>query len=429
MNLSAISLAINRPSQAGLPALNLDFAGTRSVDSRITFTRASTATRFNSSGVLETVAVNTPRIDFDPVTGACLGLLIEMQRTNLVVRSQEFDNASWSKHGATVTANAIIAPDGTLSADTLVEDASTGVHETVQAATLVVSTQYALSVFAKAGSRAQVRVAGSGGGSWSLFPQGVFDLLSGTVLSSSGDRSATIQSVGNGWYRCTVYGTATNTNAGITVGVANMGTSSYTGDGTSGIFIWGAQLEAGAFATSYIPTTSSQVTRSVDTAVMTGTNFSSWYRQDEGTLFAEASSTDFSATSGVIAVGDPTLAFGSAETMYFGFTSGNSGRPTLRILDAGVAQVGSGLTVAGTVAENTPIKMAAAYKLNDFAFTFSGAPPATDTSGTVPTPTGCSIGGYSQGWTGGGARLNGHIRRIAYWPTRLPNNQLQALTA
>jgi len=129
----------------------------------------------------------------------------------------------------------------------------------------------------------------------------------------------------------------------------------------------------------------------------------------------------------VFAVGDPTLTFSSAETMYLGFSSSLSGRPRLAVLDAGVSQVV--LAPAGTVMANTPIKMAAAYKLNDFASTFSGVPPATETSGTVPTPTGCSIGGLSQGWNGGSHQINGHIRRIAYYPVRLTNAQLQAITA
>jgi hypothetical protein len=110
------------------PSLNLDFANSQSVDPRITFTRASTATRVNANGLIEVVASNSPRIDFDPATQVCKGLLIEEQRTNLLTYSENFDNAAWGKQSVTVNANAAIAPDGTLTADKLIESTTNAVH-------------------------------------------------------------------------------------------------------------------------------------------------------------------------------------------------------------------------------------------------------------------------------------------------------------
>ena len=185
---------------------------------------------------------------------------------NLLRYSEQFDNAAWTNSNATITANTVVSPDGTLDADKLVEDTSNSTHAVEQARILTASTTYSMSVYAKAAERTRFRLYGRISASWNVFTAGFFDLSTGTVISSSGDAAATITSVGNGWYRCTIYGTTTSTgtNAGIGLNTVQSGvTNSYTGNGTSGIYIWGAQLEAGSTASTYVATTSAPASNGI----------------------------------------------------------------------------------------------------------------------------------------------------------------------
>jgi hypothetical protein len=191
-----------------------------------------------------------------------------------------------------------------------------------------------------------------------------------------------------------------------------------TGDGTSGIYLWGAQLEAGAFPTSYIPTVASTVTRSADVASITGTNFSPWYRQDEGTVFAEGA-------PGIIASGAfPRLLqiSNSDATNRIVLQRYTSNVPRFTVVDSSVAQAAFDAT--GTWLPATNGKMALAVKLNDFAGTFAGNAPNIDTSGTMPNLTELTIGASP----GSNDVNNGTIRRLTYWPQRLANSTLQAIT-
>ncbi len=168
-------------------------------------------------------------------------------RVNLLTYSEQFENGVWSKSNATVTANATASPDGATTADKLVEDTATSFHYTTFLFTPAASTSYTVSVYAKASERTRLRISGSGL-SWASQPIAVFDLSAGTVVTTSGAFTSTsITSVGNGWYRCTATGLS---NAAPTASqemvqfvlISSGTTASYTGDGTSGIFIWGADL-------------------------------------------------------------------------------------------------------------------------------------------------------------------------------------------
>jgi hypothetical protein len=191
------------------------------------------------------------------------------------------------------------------------------------------------------------------------------------------------------------------------------GSSTYTGNGFNGLFLWGAQTEAGAFPTSYIPTEASQVTRSVDVAVMTGTNFSSWYNAIDGTLFAEYSAV-VSGTRTMAAINDNT----TNESIRLRTVGTN---PFFTVTDGGVDQADID---AGTVASNIVYKFVGAYATNDFATSIAGGAAVTDTSGTLPTVDRMMIGNSAAA-----NALNGHIRQIVYYPRRLTNSDLQAITA
>lgn len=206
----------------------------------LTFTRTgSTATRVNDSG------------------------LIERCRTNQMLRSEQFNEAFWGKTRATVTADATASPIGTNTADKLVEDTTATTTHFVVSTGQNIGAGGVFSIYAKAGERSRIGIRES----TTTGAYATFNLSTGAVIESgSGASGVTITNVGNGWYRLQmVYSTSSNVSFAIfildnsyTTGSPNSYT--YTGDGTSGLFVWGAQLELGDIATDYIPTTTAAVT-------------------------------------------------------------------------------------------------------------------------------------------------------------------------
>jgi hypothetical protein len=384
------------------------------LDPRITFSRGTGATRVNASGFIEVVGNTTPRFDYDPVTLAPRGLLIEEARTNLCTYSDDWSNAAWTKSNTTVTANATTSPDGTINADRVV--ASTiGNARGVFASITTTAVAHTISVFAKAAGLNWLCIydpAGSGtGGAW-------FNLATGVVGTVTAGYTAAITNFGNGWYRCSIVRTlAAGTSFAFFGGVDGDNTVTVSST-TNGVFLYGAQLEAGAFATSYIPTVASTVTRNADIATMTGTNFSTWFNAAAGTFIA-----DFD-------VGGVDTS--TRRKVWNGSDAGNQ-RLALRAFDVTInypiAAIGTGSTVIslnGTaLAANTVTRIAVAYGANS-ALSQNGASPATDATANSVLVTSLGIG-HDQ--VAIGQYLNGHIRAIAYYNTRLPNTQLQTLTA
>jgi hypothetical protein len=378
------------------------------------YTATTTAPITNYIPALQTAASGVARFEHNPTTGESLGLEIEEQRTNLILQSEDF-STTWTNANSSEQTNVIVSPDGTLTGDKLVEDTSTASHDVRQlTSTLTDGVSYTFSVYAKAAGRNlhityTINTAGH---------SAVFDLTSGTVSSVTASITPSITSVGNGWYRCTVTATKVTTGTTIIRVSTHSGVLSYTGDGYSGIYIWGAQLEAGAFATSYIPTTTAQVTRSADSASMTGSNFSSWYRADEGTLYADfvtpVASTlhvPVALAQGVTGFTDTVLIWGDAASQFY-VLANNSVQ----------AQIDGGTPTA-----NTQLKVSGAYKVNDFALSLNGGTVATDASGIVPVGVNTMIIGN---WSNPAAAryLSGTIKKLAYYPKRLQNSELVGLT-
>jgi hypothetical protein len=222
-----------------VPSLDLRFADNKSlVDATtgaqlVTHTRASSGTYVGSDGVLRSAV------------------------TNLLLWSEEFDNASWANARSSITSNTIVAPDGTLTGDKLVEDttaANTHITRPSTDPSYVTGTTYTYSVFAQAAERTFLQLRVSASASFSAS----FNLSTGVASQATAGTTPSVTNVGNGWYRCAVTFTATATATGATrIGLMlNETTASYTGDGTSGIYLWGAQLEQSATVGEYIPTTS-----------------------------------------------------------------------------------------------------------------------------------------------------------------------------
>lgn len=389
--------------------LDLNFAHNKSlVDSTtgqnlITFTRASSGTYVDSAGVIQTATNDVPRFDHNPTTGESLGLLVEEARTNLLLRSEEFDQSPWNQSSATVTPNQAAAPDGTTTADLLVKSAAYGYVGRM--ANISNLTTHTFSVYIKKQTNTNASLLVTDNGAANFLVQANINLDTGAVTNLNGSTTAT--PVGSNWYRVSTTFTYTNAlnRVHLYPGIRSDAT-------TGGVYIWGAQLELGSFATSYIPTTSATVTRSADVASITGSNFSSWYNQTEGAVFSEYR-TPTSGTRGVAGFNDAT-----ANECLSLFTSGTD--PKFTAVDGGVTQADLD---GGTVAASTMTKTAAAYAANNFSIVHAGAAAVTDVSGTLPTVTRLLVGADQAG-----NYQCGRIKRLTYWPTRLSDTTLQKIT-
>ena len=356
-----------------------------------------------------TSAINSaPRFDHNPTTGESLGLLVEEARTNLLLRSEEFNDATWTKNGTTVTPDASQSPAGGTTAD-LVAVSSSGGSKSIlcNIASLTVASNYTLSFYAKAGASSTVAA-----GLLSVTFLGLYNFTltgAGSVSAAVAGVSAAITLVGNGWYRCQL--TVTTNSVGATLLIYPNSTSNSIGDS---IYLWGAQLELGAFPTSYIPTTSATVTRAADVASITGTNFSSWYNQTEGTLFCEYNRP--AAVTGLRSM---------AATSNGGFDNRTTFRAdsgtllTIFALDSAAGQATFPLAVTSGVNN----RAALAYQVNNYNAAANGILGINDTVATVHAANQLSIGSVLN------AELScSYIRRLTYWHQRFQQSTLQQIT-
>lgn len=324
-------------AQGPQPSLILDFAGTGTLDSRVTFTRSSTATYTNSSGVLTLAAINAPRFDYNPTTLQALGLFIEEAKTNILLNSL-LDGTNLSTQVVTTTA-----------------------------------VPYTLSFY----------------GTGTI-------VLSGTTISTQ---------TGTGVYPSRKTFTFTPTAGALTLTVT--GTVQY------------AQLETGSFATSFIPTAGSQVTRAKDVAQMTGTNFSSWFNSSEGTIFteftyaiAQASSRFDRAYEFTDATNNPFMALFSEASAVFSFAIFNGTSYVCRINNS-ISLVNSN-------------KVASSFKINNFASSSNGTAATVISTGNVLSGLiKLNIGSTA---SGNASQLDGRIKKFTFYPSALTAAQLQALT-
>jgi len=338
-------------------------------------------------------------------------LLLEDAGTNFLTYSELF--TGWSVNQLVPSTASVAAPDGSPTVQLFTEDNTTNVHRIFLASTTGNLT-HTHSVFVKNASGTR-RVYLSSDDAFGARQILTFDLQTGTLASNSGGwTDPFITAYPNGWYR--IGGTITDD--GVTtlfiVGLRDDALISYLGDGTSGIYVWGAQLEANPYPTSYIPTQGSTGTRAADVSTSAATTVfeSDWYRQDEGTVFAEVPSADLTGGR-ILQIGDGTsanrqdLALVSSALLAFVSVSNSAQVNSLTANTAtGLAKCGYG------------------YKVDDFAWILNAGSLRAETSGSVPVVDRIGIGGRLDT----ALYLNGTIRRLAYWPQRLPDSTLVNIT-
>ena len=400
----------------------------------------STATAYNQTTTtainnfiptLQSAPINTPRFDFNPVTGESLGFLIEQGSTNGLLWSEDFTNASWTKTNATITASANIAPDGTQSAQLLVPTTTNGVHQIYQAtANTNNNAPSSWSIFAKAGGQRYLNLnAVYGGNNFTAN----FDLQAGTAGTTSGslgyNQSSNITPVGNGWYRCSISFTGGGGAGGIYISVNNASTgapASFAGDGFTGIYIWGSQYEPGystnvftsVYLTSYIKTTTATVSRAGDNPSITGSNFTSFINLSQGTWYGEAQAGYMQANSNYPSI---LCIFNAAGTALHTFVAQNATTTTSAIVTTNTTLTP---TINSTV-NNIGVFNKQAYSYSNINLSISalGVTPLSSTNNNaIPTAS------YMQIGNGPNSTLNGHIKKIAYYPIAVTSANLQALT-
>ena len=379
----------------------------------------------NSSGDIASVAIDTPAIEYN-TDGTYKGLLVEPASTNICLQSEDI-NTTWSPVDATPTQSTEETPDGdtTNKYIKLVDDGSTGTGQVYVAQNITVSggTKYTASVFLKKSdlSWALLYALGTGG---SPDPNQYFDLDNGvTGTGSAGIDDATIVEYPNDWYRCSITWTqgAGDTSFQFTILVADADNDNTVDrDGTSSIFVWGAQVEASPIATSYIPTTTASVTRNKDDISLTGA--SDLIGQSEGTLYVEVDWRLATGTDQVLL----ELNNGTGNNRIFIYNDNSPVQLTMLIR----TNDGSIVTNQGeaSTAYTGIQKIAFAYKTDDFELYRNGSSVSTDTSGSLAALSTLTDIDIAQRFDGI-QQANMHIRAVALYKTRLTDDQLADLTS
>jgi len=371
--------------------------------------------------VIRNAVADEPRFDHDPETGECLGLLIEEQRTNRVTNNE--DLSLWKQNSnPTLNSNDTVSPDGNTTADKVTQTNQVFTGVSTDMSGITTNTVYSCSVFIKPDGDTTTRFGFYDTSNW----QGSLDTdwSSGepsTNGSLGGASDIVYEEYPNGWYRAS-FKASTQSNAFA-------GTVSFhchpdrTGTGKSAWF-WGAQLEAGAFPTSYIPTSGSTETRNPDKVSMEGDNFSDWYNQSEGTFYSQFKGESRAGSTGYVTKIVYSISDGSFNNSHYGVTPESNGDMYWYSVSSGVGQGLLGITPLQPFASNVVYKSAYAIKTNDRALSINGYID-TDSTTTLPVVNRLYIG---SSWTGSSIYLGGHISQLTYYPRRLTNTQLQNLT-
>jgi len=431
LSSSLVGSAVLNPDKL---SLDLQFAADKTLTARTgptpTFTRGSAATFVGSNGLIQSAAVNAARFDHDPVTLACKGLLIEESRTNVALYSGALVlNIGWT-FIQSLPATSGAGPDGNTAyrvTETATLDnhlfGNTGGVGGAGATSVVSGTVYTGSIFLKkvTGSVDWAQLSFSSAG-FGAAQYANFNIGNGTIGNSSGLASGTvprIEAFPNGWYRCSISAAAVATTSStsniVTLFTNNLNAGArapvYTGSTSNSVLATMAQFEVGSFPTSYIPTVASSVIRSADVCSITGSAFTGFYNQSEGTVSMSASTARSGNSVVLYAITDGTI---SNQILALPGSSSFS----VNVLGSSQANLDTGVFTNNAVS-----LVASAFKLNDFASSRNGGTVSTDNAGTLPTVSQLGIGSRISA-----VQLNGHIQYLRYFKKRLANAKLITLT-
>ena len=411
---SIIAFGTQIPSGA---SLDLSFMTPGTLDPSITFTRASTATYTDFNGVIQTAAVNAPRWDYSG--GALNGLLIEEARTNLTVPSTNWGTTHPPSNSVDgITWNVGISPSGGNDAMSLIPGMFNSVHQFFVIFGGAVNTTYTYSVYVKPMGLPHLYMELANSGFDPNSQGAVFDLINGVVITQSPNGSAQIHRCANGWFRCSVTATSNATGGAYVSNLRPTYTDDnpgFTGNGTDAAWVWGNQVEAGAFATSYIPTTAAAVTRAFDNCVMPS-GAMGWFVPPGGSWFGEfISFIQSSPTS------PRFIAYSTGGTISPLFINGSG--------EMGQYDGSNGMQTANTVVVGAVSKAVSAF-----------ASPTTSQiclNAGVPVTSAALSSGYAALASSGflfmgngvtGENISGYLRRFSYWPRVLSNAEMQQVT-
>lgn len=361
------------------------------------FSRASSATRVNKDGLIETVGADQPRVDYlNDSNGA---LLLEPARTNYLLQSNQFDT-TWTNTNTTVTSGQVGVGG---SSDAWKVDISSAFAQVEQ--TVSNNGVQTFSVYAKAGTLNWIRLRVD----HTSFSGTYFDLQNGQVGSTVGTDSTSIENLGNGWYRCTIVVDDNVTRARIYPASANNDLSATSGN----IYIQNSQLEQGSFATSYIPTQGSAVTRLADVCNNSGND--QVINSTEGVLYAEIAALANDNTYRLMSISDGT----TANRITLGYNN-SSNKLLVQVHSSGVSQVNFTYSISDITLYN---KIALLYKSNEVTIWVNGVKGTSDTSASMPI----GLSEFNFNYTDA-LPLYGKVKDIRVYNTALTDQELAALT-
>ena len=368
------------------------------------FSRPTTATRVNEDGLIETVGSNIPRLNYpmiDGVVSGCPSLLLEPARTNLITHSEDFSDSSWDKVNVSVSSNNSISPNGTLNGDLIQATSNVGL---IVITNFLTETQQIISVFAKSGNYDKFKM---GQASNEYYAE--FDLTSGTVLNVNANLSeASIDYYGNGWYRCSV-------TYASPLGLKTLGIV-IEGNGNS-VNFFGAQSEFGSYATSYIPTNGSSVTRDAETC--TGAGDSATFNDSEGVLMAEISSLDDEAVYKLLSINNNTvenqITIGISNTLNNLYVDSKIGNSTV-ISNEGFPAIQQNFN-----------KVLVKYKSGSNSIYLNGF--KIDSNSNTFTPTGNQLVELEFSYYTSTLNFYGNVKQLQYFDTALTDEELEYITS